>query len=484
MPEKVEEKQVGITVKKSEDFSEWYQQVILRSGLADYSSVSGCIILRPDAYEIWERIQKKVDSDFKKAGIRNAYFPLFIPERLLQKEADHMEGFTPEVAWVTQAGDSILSEKLAIRPTSETIMYESYAKWIRSWRDLPLRLNQWNNVVRWEFKHPVPFLRTREFLWNEGHTVFASKQEAEDEADQIIAIYRDVCENYLALPGLIGRKTDKEKFAGAEYTISIEHVLPSGKAIQGPDFHHDGQKFSRAFGITFINKGEVQEYAYQNTFAITTRQIGIMVAVHSDDKGLVIPPKLAPIQVVIVPILFDKTKDSTLKKAVELKDMLKSFSVILDDRNEYSAGWKFNEWELKGVPIRLELGPKDIEKKQVVLVRRDTGRKVEVQFKDVVDSVKETLQDIQKSLFDSASKMMKESLVDAHTFEDLLRHIKNNKIVLAPYCDSGSCEDLIREKTGGAKALNIPLKQPSMKDKKCVYCAKEASFMVYFGKSY
>ncbi|MFH0978683.1 MAG: proline--tRNA ligase [Candidatus Woesearchaeota archaeon] len=479
-----EESEVGITVKKSDDFSEWYQQLIIKSGLADYSSVSGCIVFRPDSYDIWEKIKSKVDSDFRKSGIRNCYFPLFIPERLLKKESEHMEGFSPEVAWVTESGDTKLNERLAIRPTSETIMYESFSKWIRSWRDLPLRLNQWNNVVRWEFKHPVPFLRTREFLWNEGHTVFASKQEAEAEADEIISIYKDVTENYMALPALIGRKTDKEKFAGAEYTISFEHVLPNGKAIQGPDFHHDGQNFAKAFDIKFINKAENLEFAYQNTFAITTRMIGIMVAVHSDDKGLVLPPMLAPTQIVIVPIIFEKTKEATLKKAKELKDALKQFSVILDDRDEYSAGWKFNEWELKGVPLRLEIGPKDIEKRQVMLVRRDTSKKQPVPIADLKDTVKEVLDDIQKSLFDKAKKLMHDTVVEASNFEQLKNAVDNNKIVLAPYCDNSECEDLIKDKAGGAKALNIPLKQPSIKGKKCVYCGKEASFMVYFGKSY
>lgn len=479
-----EEAQVGITVKKAADFSEWYQQIVIKSGLADYSSVSGCIVFRPDSYDIWDKIQKKVDSDFRKAGIRNAYFPLFIPERLLRKESEHMQGFVPEVAWVTESGDTKLNERLAIRPTSEAIMYESYSKWIRSWRDLPLRLNQWNNVVRWEFKHPVPFLRTREFLWNEGHTVFSTKKEAEAEGEEIIGIYRDVVENYMALPSLVGRKTDKEKFAGAEYTISMEHVLPNGKAIQGADFHHDGQNFSKAFGIQFINKDERMEYAYQNTFALTTRMIGIMAAIHGDDKGLVLPPKLAPTQMVIVPIIFDKTRDATLKKAKEVREMLKQYSVVLDARDEYSAGWKFNDWELKGVPIRIEIGPKDIEKSQVVVVRRDNSKKQAVPLAQLKEVVAKTMEDIQKSLFNNAKKLMNDTIVEASNLEQLKKAISKNKIVLAPYCDNSECEDWIKDKTGGAKALNIPLKQPDMKGKKCVYCGKEASFMVYFGKSY
>jgi Prolyl-tRNA synthetase len=297
-----------ITAKKSENFDEWYTQVILRSELMDYSPVSGCMVFRPLSYAIWEIIQRATDELFKKEGIQNVYFPLLIPERLLRKEQEHVEGFAPEVAWVTEAGNTKLEERLAIRPTSETIMYESFSKWIRSYRDLPLKLNQWNSVIRWEFKHPTPFLRSREFLWNEGHTVYATKEEAEAERDIILGIYSKITREYLALPGIIGKKTDKEKFAGAIATYSIEHLLPDGKAIQGPDFHLDGQNFSRAFEITFLNKEGKREYAWQNTWAITTREIGVMVATHSDDRGLVLPPKVAPIQVVIIPILDEKAK--------------------------------------------------------------------------------------------------------------------------------------------------------------------------------
>src|SRR3989338_11568605 len=267
------ETKVGLSKKKSEDISTWYTEVIQKADLADYTDVSGCIVFKPYAYAIWEKIVQAVDERIKKMGVKNAYFPLFIPEKLLKKEQAHVKGFFPEVAWVTHAGDSKLDERLAIRPTSETIMYESYRNWIRSWRDLPLKLNQWNNVVRWEFKHPIPFLRTREFLWNEGHTVYASKEEAEKEKDEIIKVYGEVCEDFLALPSLIGKKSDKEKFAGAEYTVSMEFYLPNGKAIQGPDFHYDGQNFSKAYDIKFLNESGKEEYAYQNTFAITTRML-------------------------------------------------------------------------------------------------------------------------------------------------------------------------------------------------------------------
>ena len=311
--------EAGITVNKKEDFSEWYTQVILKSELADYTAVSGSIVYRPRSYAIWENIQYVVDKKLKSMGIKNVYFPLLIPEKYLAKEAKHVEGFSPEVAWVTHTGSSKLDEKLAIRPTSETIMYPSYAKWIRSWKDLPLRLNQWNNVIRWEFKHPVPFLRGREFLWNEGHTVFADRKEAEKEMKDIINLWDSFCKEYLALPCIVGQKSDKEKFAGAEYTWSTEFVLPNGKGIQGPDTHFDGKNFAKAFDISYLDKEEKKQLPYQNTWAISTRMIGVMVAIHSDDKGLIIPPKIASEQVVIVPILFKDTKFKVLKKATLLR---------------------------------------------------------------------------------------------------------------------------------------------------------------------
>ena len=473
------EEKIGITVKKEDDFSEWYTQIIQKADLADYSSVSGCMVFKPYSYFMWEILQKTVDKEFKKIGIKNCYFPMLIPENLLNKEKAHVEGFSPEVAWVTKAGDTKLAERLAIRPTSETIMYDSYAKWIRSWRDLPLRLNQWNNVVRWEFKHPVALLRTREFLWNEGHTVFASKQEAENEKDQILNIYSNFIKDYMALYGEAGKKTEKEKFAGAEYTYSIELFLPSGKAIQGPDFHHDGQNFAKAFNIKFLNKQEKQEYAWQNTFAITTRMLGVMIAIHSDDKGLVLPPKMAPVEIVIVPILFDKTKEKVLKKAEEIKKELK-FRVELDDRDEYNPGWKFNEWEMKGVPIRLEIGPKDLEKDQVILVRRDNNEKQAVKINQLDKKIKEVFEDIHSSLYTKSKKFFKSNVVKVKNFNELKKAIKGKKLALANFCNKGACEDLIKDKTGGATS-RIIIKEV---DGKCVHCGKEGKFLTYFGKAY
>ncbi|MBM3200177.1 proline--tRNA ligase [Candidatus Woesearchaeota archaeon] len=478
-----EEEKQGITVKKDADFSEWYTQVITKSGLADYTKVSGCIVFRPYSYAIWEKVKEEVDKRIKKLGVKNAYFPLFIPESLLCKEAEHVEGFSPEVAWVIQGGDTKLNEKLAVRPTSEAIMYDSYSKWIRSWRDLPLRINQWNNVVRWEFKHPVPFLRTREFLWNEGHTVFATKEEAEKEIFDILNVYKEVVEDYMALYGLLGKKSDRERFAGAEYTYSFEYLMPSGKAVQGPDAHHDGQKFAKAYDIKFLNKDKKEEYAWQNTWAITTRMLGVMFAVHGDDKGLVLPPKIAPTQVVIVPILFDNTKDKVLRKSKEIMEELEEFSVELDQREEYSPGWKFNEWELKGVPVRIELGPKDLDKDQAVIVRRDTGEKTVTPLKNVKKTVKETLDKMQDSLFKKSKSFVEDNLEEAANIDELKKFLDNKKLCLAPWCDSGECEDWIKDQTGGAKILNIPLEQPKSHGK-CVWCGKEGKRLVYIGKTY
>lgn len=475
----------GITVKKQEDFSEWYTQIIQKADLADYSAVSGCIVYKPNSYAIWEIIQSVTDKKFKAVGIKNAYFPLFIPESLLQKEAKHIEGFSPEVAWVTETGSSKLTERLAVRPTSETIMYDSYSKWIRSYNDLPLRLNQWCNVVRWEFKHPTPFLRGREFLWNEGHTCFATKEEAEAEGKEIIDIYDDVCKNYLAMPSIIGIKSEKEKFAGAEYTISMEFIMPNGKSIQGPDFHHDGQNFAKAFDITFTDEKGEQQHVWQNTWAISTRMIGVLIAMHGDNKGLVLPPKLASTQVVIVPILFEDSKVSVLKEANKIKNQLekKGILVHLDNRENYSPGWKFNEWELKGIPVRIELGPKDLEKKKAMVVRRDNGEKQHLDLTAIADEVSLVLDNIQTSLFEKAEKVLKESIATVENMKDAKKQLDNKKIIFAPWCSSVECEDNFKEATG-AKSLNAPFEQPDIKNKKCFACEEKAKSWFYLGKSY
>lgn len=473
----------GISVKKEDNFSEWYQQLILKAELADYTNVSGSIVFRPLAYAIWEKVQEVVDKEFKKIGIQNVYFPLLIPESTFLKEKEHVKGFSPEVAWVTHAGNTKLNEKLAIRPTSETIMYESYAKWIRSWRDLPLRLNQWNNVVRWEFKHPVPFLRTREFLWNEGHNVYSNQKELDKDKNLIIKIYSNFLKDYMALPSLFGKKTEKEKFAGAEKTYSLELYLPNGKAIQGPDYHDDGQNFAKAYNIKFLDKKGKEQFAYQSTYAISTRILGIMFAVHSDNKGLILPPKIAQNKIVIIPIMFEKNK-KILEKAEEIKKELSKYNPILDDRLEITPGWKYNEWELKGIPIRVEIGPKDLEKKEAIIVRRDNGEKKSVKINEIFNFIGDELKKIQENLFKKAEKNLYENISEASDLKETIQKIKNKKIVLVPLKNSKKVEDKLKEKIEGAKTLNIPLNQPSIKNKKCIISKEQADYWVYVGKSY
>jgi prolyl-tRNA synthetase family I len=481
------ETQEGLTVTKEGNFSEWFTQLIIKSELADYSSVSGCIVFRPKAYQIWEKLRSTINKEFKKIGIQNSYFPLFIPEKLLAKESKHVEGFTPEVAWVTHAGKTKLKEKLAIRPTSEAIMYDSYSKWIRSHNDLPLKLNQWNNVIRWEFKHPVPFLRTREFLWNEGHNVYSNAKDVEKDRKAIMKIYSDFMKNYMALPSLPGKKSEKEKFAGAEATYSFELMLSNGKAIQGPDYHDDGQNFSKAYDISYLDEKGERRFAYQSTYAITTRMLGVMFAIHSDNNGLIIPPKIAENKIVIVPILFDKTKRKVLSEAKKIKKALARFNPILDSREEVSPGWKFNEWELKGIPVRIEVGPKDLEKKSVMVAKRSqTGKKFSIKISELAKQMPSLLDEIQNELYKKAEKLLRSSTTSAKNMAELNKAIKNKKIALAPVCGEIACEDIIKHKTGGAKTLNAPLNQKpsSIKGKKCIACNKKAKYQIYIGKSY
>jgi prolyl-tRNA synthetase len=474
----------GISVEKDE-FSEWFTQIMLKADLADYSSVSGCMVFKPASYEIWEKIKTEVDKRFKKIGIKNVYFPLFIPEKLLNREKEHVKGFSPEVAWVTHAGNSKLSERLAIRPTSEAIMYDSYSKWIRSWRDLPLLYNQWNNVVRWEFKHPVPFLRTREFLWNEGHTAYSNKKDAEAEGKKIIGIYNDVCENFLALPALIGRKTDKEKFAGADYTISMEYFMPNGKSIQGPDWHHDGDNFAKAYNIQFLDEKGEKKFVHQNTFAISTRMLGVMFAIHSDEKGLILPPKILTNKIVIVPIIFEDSKKKVLEEARKIFSKLNKYGVIFDDREEYNPGHKFAEWELRGIPLRIEIGPKDIANKEVVVSRRDNGKKQSVKVKDLDKFIEKQLEEIQENLFKKAKKLLYDNIEEKIDIKGVEYSIHNKKIAFSPLCKKRECEDELKHRTNGAKVLNIPFSQPGkLKESKCVICDGKADYFCYIGKSY
>ncbi len=476
----------GITATKEGDFSEWYTQLLQKAELIDYSPVSGCYILRPTAYEIWEKVQAYFDKLIKADGVRNAYFPLFIPEHLLSKEASHVEGFAPEVAWVETGGNTKLTERLAVRPTSETVMYDSYSKWIRSYKDLPLRLNQWCNVVRWEFKHPVPFLRSREFLWQEGHTAFATKDEAVEETKTILRFYQQVFEELFAIPVLAGKKSEQEKFAGAEFTLSIEVLTPSGKAAQAATSHHLGQNFSKAFEISFLDANQQKQFVWQNSWGISTRSIGVMILVHSDDKGLVLPPRVASTQVVIVPILFEDSKARVLREAETIVNQLRKagITVRLDDREGYTPGWKFNEWEVKGVPLRIEIGPKDVDKKQVMIARRDTGEKKAVSTSGIVKEVPVLLTAIQDNLYFKAEKFLKEGAVNVESGQDAGALFERKKIIFAPWCEMAACEEAFKEKTGG-KSLNAPFDQPKMKKgQQCFACKDPAKEWFYFGRSY
>lgn len=476
----------GITVSKDEDYSEWFTQLIQKAELIEYSPVSGCYILRPNVYFIWEEVQKFFDGLIKKDGVKNAYFPLFIPESLLSKESKHVEGFAPEVAWVDYGGDTKLGERLAVRPTSETIMYDAYAKWIRSYNDLPLRLNQWCNVVRWEFKHCTPLLRSREFLWQEGHTVFATQEEAVKETYIILDFYEKVFNEMYAVPVLKGRKSEQEKFAGADFTLSVEALLPNGKAIQGATSHHLGQNFSKAFEISFSDEEQQKRFAWQNSWGISTRSIGVMILMHSDDKGLVLPPRVAPLQIVIVPILFENVRLKILEEVKVIKKKLeaKGIRVFVDDRDKYTPGWKFNEWEMKGVPLRLEIGPKDLEKKQVMVVRRDTGEKQALPLAGAAEEAVLVLEQIQTDLFEKAKKRLEDNLEKVDNIDDAKKKIEKGQLVFVPWCEQASCEEKVKEKIG-VKSLNAPFEQPKLKkEQKCFACSKEAKLWFYFGKSY
>ncbi len=473
-----------INVKKSENFSEWYTQVIIKTGFVDYSEVSGCIVFLPPAYFAWQTISNAIDAEFKKIGVEDTYFPLLIPEKLLTKESEHFEGFVPEVAWVTRTGKTELEEKLAIRPTSETIMYKSFSKWIRSWRDLPMKYNQWNNVLRWEFKHPTPLIRSREFLWNEGHSVFATEEEAIAEREQIIGIYLKVLKDYFAVPGIVGRKSDNEKFAGAVASYSIEHMMPDGWALQGPDHHYDGQNFSKAFDITFLDREGKPVYAYQNTFAISTRELAVLVATHGDDRGLVLPPKLAYVQVVIVPIYKKDNREKVHAYAKKVYEQLNGhFRVKFDDRDGYSPGFKYNEWEMKGVPVRLEIGERDMSGNSVMAVRRDTGEKKPVKVTELGKELEHLMTAIHDNLYSKASDFLKSHVHIVDSYEDLKKTLKEKGgIVTAPWCGDRKCELTVKEETG-AKITNIPI-EPVKFGSKCVVCGNKSKFAANFARSY
>ncbi|XP_043399568.1 bifunctional glutamate/proline--tRNA ligase isoform X4 [Chelonia mydas] len=499
---------LGLEAKKEENLSDWFSQVITKSEMIEYYDVSGCYILRPWTFFIWETIKDFFDGEIKKLGVENCYFPMFVSQAALEKEKTHIADFAPEVAWVTRSGKTELAEPIAVRPTSETVMYPAFAKWVQSHRDLPIKLNQWCNVVRWEFKHPQPFLRTREFLWQEGHTAFATYEEAAEEVLQILDLYARVYEELLAIPIVKGRKTEKEKFAGGDYTTTVEaYVSASGRAIQGATSHHLGQNFSKMFEIVFEDPkipGEKQ-FAYQNSWGISTRTIGVMTLIHGDNMGLVLPPRVACVQVVIIPCgitntLSEEDKEALMKKCNEYLKRLLSVNVRVraDLRDNYSPGWKFNHWELKGVPIRLEVGPRDMKNGQFVAVRRDTGQKLTFAEHEAEDKLRHILEEIHANLYNRAFEDLTNHMVVANTMEDFQKELEAGKIVQIPFCGEIECEDWIKKTTArdqdlepgapsmGAKSLCIPFKPlcELQQGAKCVCGKNPAKFYTVFGRSY
>ena len=464
-----------------EDFAQWYTDIVLKAELADYTDVKGFIAIRPYGYAIWENIQKYADKKFKEHGVKNLSMPVLIPENLLQKEKDHVEGFAPEVAWVTMGGGEELEERLCVRPTSETIFSTMYAKWLSSWRDLPFLYNQWCNVLRWE-KETRPFLRSREFLWQEGHTIHETAEEAKKFTLEMLEVYADVIENLLAIPVLKGKKTPTEQFAGADSTYTVETLMHDGRALQGGTSHYFGQNFSKPFNIKFQNREGKEEYAYQTSWGISTRLIGAVIMAHGDNRGLKLPPKVAPIQVVVVPIAMHK--EGVKEKAEEVyKGLLEKYRVELDAREQYSPGYKFNDWEMRGVPVRIELGPRDIENNKCVVVRRDNSEKIEVSLDELNEKLETILEDIQKSMYDACVKRVNEKTTIAHNLEEFEENLKNNQgYVKTMWCGDAECEEKIHELTG-AKSRCIPFEQENLGDK-CVCCGKPAKTMGVWGRQY
>ncbi len=464
-----------------EDFAKWYTDVVRKAELADYTDTKGCIAIRPYGYAIWENIQNYADKKFKEVGVTNLYMPVLIPESLLQKEKDHVEGFAPEVAWVTIGGGEDLEERLCIRPTSETMMSTMYSKWIKSWRDLPILGNQWCNVLRWE-KETRPFLRSREFLWQEGHTVHETAEEARERTLMMLDIYAEIIEDLLAIPVLKGRKTKKEQFAGAEETYTVESLMHDGRALQAGTSHYFGQNFTKPFEIKFQNREGKEEYAYQTSWGISTRLIGAVIMAHGDNRGLKLPPKVAPIQAVLIPIAMHK--EGVLEKTTEIYNKLnKKFRMKFDDRDNCSPGFKFNDWEMRGVPVRIEIGPKDLEAGNAVLVRRDTGEKEIVSLDNLENRLEELMNDIQVAMYKECQKRREEKTTIAYTLEEIIKNLEENQgYVKTMWCGNVECENKIKEVTG-AHSRCIPFSQEHLSDT-CPVCGKKADTMVVWGRQY
>ena len=475
-----EKKLVEAITSMDEDFAQWYTDVVKKAELTDYSSVRGCMILRPAGYAIWENIQKELDRRFKEIGVENVYMPLFIPESLLQKEKDHVEGFAPEVAWVTQGGLDPLPERMCVRPTSETLFCDLYSNIIHSYRDLPKVYNQWCSVVRWE-KTTRPFLRSMEFLWQEGHTAHATAGEAEARTIQMLNVYADFCEQVLAIPMIKGRKTDKEKFAGAEATYTIEALMHDGKALQSGTSHNFGDGFAKAFGVQYTDANNKLQYVHQTSWGMSTRIIGAIIMVHGDDSGLVLPPRIAPTQVMIIPI--NQKKEGVLEKAQEIKAALsEKFTVKLDDSNK-NPGWKFSEQEMRGIPVRIEIGPKDIEAGQAVIVRRDNREKTVVSLDNITEAVGEILEKMQADMLAKATAHRDANTHEAHNWEEFTDILTRKQgFIKAMWCGDRACEEAIKDETG-ATTRCMPFEQEHLSDV-CVHCGKPAKTMVYFGKAY
>jgi len=477
-------KDIGITVSKSENFSELYTQVVIKAELADYAPVKGLIVLRPDGYSIWESIKESLDKKLKETGHRNGFLPVLIPESLLAKEKEHFEGFNPEVFWVTHSGNSEIGDRLALRPTSETLAYSLFSKWIRSWRDLPLKINFWNSALRAEIKGTKPFLRTSEFLWQEGHTVHATKDEAEKEVADILELYKKTIEEELAVPVVTGKKSEKDKFVGAVYTDTLESLMPDGKALQMGTSHFLGQNFSKPFDVKYLDENNTETFAWQTSWGVSWRLIGGMIMTHGDDKGLVLPPRIAPIQVVIIPIYYsDDEKNSVIQKARQIKDELSKVDlrVHLDDRDQLTPGFKFNDWEMKGIPIRIEIGPKDIAKNQIVLARRHNQTKISLDIDGLTEKTLSELKNIQKEMFDAAKKILDERVVRVSEYQQFKKELENGKMIDCSWCGNQTCEDKIKEETG-ADLRVIP--SDNTKAETCIYCKNSGITNVLFARGY
>ena len=464
-----------------ENFAKWYTDIVIKADLADYTDTKGCIAIKPYGYAIWENIQKYADKKFKESGVKNIYLPVLIPESLLNKEQDHVEGFAPEVAWVTMGGQEVLEERLCIRPTSETMFSTLYSKWAKAWRDLPMVYNQWCNVLRWE-KETRPFLRSREFLWQEGHTVHSTPQEAKERTIQMLNIYADVIENLLAIPTIKGKKTEKEKFAGAEDTYTVETLMHDGRALQAGTSHYFGQNFSKPFNIKFQNKEGKEEYAYQTSWGISTRLIGATIMAHGDNRGLKLPPKVAPIQAVIVPIAMQKQE--VKEKVEKLSKLLgEKYRIECDTRESYTPGYKFNEWEMKGVPVRIEIGPRDIEKGECIFVRRDTFEKITVKLEEIETKLGEVLENIQENMYNECKKNMEKRTSIAENLNEFVEKINTNQgFIETMWCGKQECEDKIKELTG-AHSRCMPFNQKQIGNK-CVCCGAPAKIFMIWGRQY